>query len=111
MKEKLIEEMAKVIHESDKIDNNILPSSLADCVIKHGGTRTNEAVALYEAGYRKQSEGEWVIQFLYGYNYDDYYYLTCSKCGASFRDIHAAAIPKIYRYCSVCGAKMKGGEG
>ena len=54
--EKQISEIAKVIHESDKNDNNIFPMSLSDCLVMHGGTRTNAAVALYNAGYCLTSE-------------------------------------------------------
>ena len=51
---------------------------------------------LYDAGYRKQSEGEWIT--------DEEGYVTCSVCGEEhtwdeFRP----------PYCDMCGAKMKGG--
>ena len=94
--------MAKVIHDSDKNYNNIFPLSLADCLHKHGGTRTAEAVALYEAGYRKQSEGEW--EYVNGdIGYDEY---GCSICGenVAFYDEEDK-----YNFCPNCGAKMKGG--
>ena len=56
------------------------------------------AAAVSNAGYRKQSEGEWVT--------DEEGYVTCSNCGEEhtwdeFRP----------PYCDMCGAKMKGGEG
>ena len=55
------------------------------------------AAAVSNAGYRKQSEGEWVT--------DEEGYVTCSNCGEEhtwdeFRP----------PYCDMCGAKMKGGE-
>ena len=53
------------------------------------------------AGYRKQSEGEWISNELGGYKYAFY----CSECGwvdgYPFNDRH--------KYCPNCGAKMKGG--
>ena len=55
-RDKQIEEMAKVIHDSDLKGNDTFPMCLSDCLHKHGGTRTNEAVALYNAGYRKSTD-------------------------------------------------------
>lgn len=51
---------------------------------------------LYDAGYRKQIEAEWIT--------DEKGYVTCSNCGEEhtwdeFRPT----------YCDMCGAKMKGG--
>ena len=57
---------------------------------------------IYNAGYRKQKEGEWIPNKLIGYAYAFY----CSECGwvdgYPFNDRH--------KYCPNCGAKMKGGE-
>lgn len=56
------------------------------------------AERLYLAGYRKQSEGEWVkdnaSQFKHRYN--------CSVCDYRFLGIPTP-------YCPNCGARMKGG--
>ena len=60
------------------------------------------AMKMYEAGYRKQSEGEWVRK-------DGF--LVCSNCDSTkpfavIRDeIHYFGC----NYCNKCGAKMKGG--
>lgn len=54
-----IEEMAEIIHKADvNNDTNTIyfPLSMAECLNKHGAKRTNESIALYNAGYRKQSE-------------------------------------------------------
>ena len=60
------------------------------------------AEGMYNAGYRKQSEGEWIPNELGGYEYAFY----CSECGwvdgFPFNDRH--------KFCPNCGAKMKGGE-
>lgn len=54
--EKHIEEMAKVIHDSDIADINTFPISMSECLARHGARRTGAAMALFKADYRKQSE-------------------------------------------------------
>lgn len=54
--EKQIEEMAKVIHDSDIADINTFPISMSECLARHGARRTGAAMALFKADYRKQSE-------------------------------------------------------
>lgn len=58
------------------------------------------ATALYNAGYRKQSEGEWKVCGAF----DDF--LKCSCCGYDYP--WQTAIE--HKFCPNCGAKMKGGE-
>ena len=56
------------------------------------------AEAVYNAGYRKQSEGEWIdckSKMLWG---ETYY--KCSNC--------ESRSPIRFNYCPNCGAKMKG---
>lgn len=95
VKDRKIEEMAKVI------DYTFV---MADGV---GATRPSSrmiAMDLYDAGYRKQSEGEWTYDYtgeeLLGT--DAVYQYKCSLCGEH------SIVP--WRYCPDCGAKMKGGE-
>lgn len=59
------------------------------------------AEALYNAGYRKQSEGKWKLCSAF----DDF--LKCSCCG--YDRPWQTAIE--HKFCPNCGAKMKGGEG
>jgi hypothetical protein len=67
-----------------------------------------KAEALYNAGYRKQSKGEWVYK-------DKEEAFFCSLCdseamidpNAIFGD---CAIAELTDYCPHCGARMKGGE-
>ena len=100
-KEKQIEEMAW-----DLCDIPMHPSihSCKECGGKHCHAQYY-AERAYNAGYRKQSEGEWREDTEY---YDDDYsecnvrkVFVCSRCGRSER--------KKEPYCN-CGAKMKGGE-
>ena len=73
-------------------------------LIKTNGYGTANAVAnhLYNAGYRKQSEGEW-IDSLKGY-------CQCSNCRTSFETLPTTFMFKLNnRFCRNCGAKMKGG--
>ncbi len=56
-----------------------------------------KATHLYNAGYRKQSEGEWVK-----YPHGSGIYCSLCKHKRRYRDINDA-------YCPNCGAKMKGG--
>ena len=57
----------------------------------------NEELAerLYNAGYRKQIEGEWIIKGNY------FQRLVCTNCSGFGITMS--------RYCPNCGAKMKGG--
>ena len=53
------------------------------------------ASALYNAGYSKQSDGEWIKK------YDKAPRYVCSVCNHLFNN-------KEYKFCPNCGAKMKG---
>ena len=55
-----------------------------------------QATRLYTAGYRKQSEGEWLR-----FGQDD---VQCSLCGKVNTNCNNN------NFCPNCGAKMKGGE-
>ena len=90
-KEKQIEEIAKVICENiDRVDK----------LAEH----------LHNAGYRKQSDGEWLIE-----NFNMPFMslgsmFTCSCCGYNERRGPAWNTSwGIYEFCPNCGAKMKGG--
>ena len=61
------------------------------------------AEALYNAGYRKQSEGKWIIAV----DSVDATFI-CSKCGYSYIEADPEAKTE-YNYCPNCGSKMKGG--
>jgi rubrerythrin len=93
-----IEHIAKVIHDSDIADINTFPISMSECLARHGARRTGAAMALFKAGYRKQSEGEWLE------NEDDFW-VMCSECGTEFLD-DQIGITNTYKYCPYCGAKM-----
>ena len=103
-KEKQIEEMAELIHEAE--NNRCYHSSCRDC--KYGGkdddlcTEKVTAEYLYEAGYRKQVEGEWVKQVKVARknNLPPLCYYQCSLCGVYL--VEQAS------FCPNCGAKMKG---
>ena len=93
-KEKQIEEMAKV-----SCSTCLAGGEYCDYEPKPCEAAIKDAEALYNEGYRKQSEGEWVksdeTTEHYGYLY------MCSYCGG---------LNFIGKYCPNCGAKMKGGE-
>lgn len=86
-KEKQIEEMAKDLAKHSFFYNG-------GCLMNY----SNTAKLLYNAGYRKQSEGEWIDvedTFLYRYK--------CSLCGE-------IKLGKMTNFCPNCGAKMKGAD-
>lgn len=95
MKEKQIEEMAIDICKARNAYNGI---SCEKCRI--GCLYWEIAEAVYNAGYRKQSEGEWIkdkeSKFEHRYH--------CSVCG-----FYLIGMPT--KHCEECGSKMKGGEG
>ena len=99
-KEKQIEEMAKVIKSSlDGLGSGNFNFTGGEISIMF-------AEALYNAGYRKQSEGEWIQ------HEDDWCgnYYTCSACGCDWTTIDGTPWENNMRYCPECGAKMKGGR-
>lgn len=94
-REKQIEEMAKTIEQSGMLD------SYSRCEIV--------AEELYNADYRKQSEGEWLVK---NYTMTNGWSLgstvTCSLCGYRLERGPAwKASMGVYKFCPNCGAKMK----
>ena len=93
---KQIEEMANDLaqHCPDLVENCCGVKSCLSCIVNF----------LYNAGYRKQSEGKWksgkTINGQWGY--------SCSICAASFVGENAEWIAKEHDFCPNCGAKMKG---
>lgn len=62
------------------------------------------AEAVYNAGYRKQSEGTWEKSDIPGEKY------VCSECGCAcwYYDYEGDVAKS--KFCPNCGAKMKGGR-
>lgn len=92
---KQIEEMYKDVYKA--VEHN----SVID--ITHGGyigiNTDGLTRELFDDGYRKQSEGEWIKPSMYSED-------ICSKCGKSPKIFFGLLSP----FCPNCGAKMKGGE-
>ena len=95
-KEKQIEEMASVL-ENAKID------ALATIGSMNHGFGVWYAQALYNAGYRKQSESEWVMIPV-----DGVARYRCGNINCCLL-IPFGAQPSEMAYCPNCGAKMGGG--
>ena len=94
-REKQIEEIANIINEMDDRNAHYYDEYMRECEAFADANAI--AKVLYDAGYHKQSEGEWVakekiIRSITALNY------TCSVCGVEGR-----CTP----YCPNCGAKMK----
>lgn len=94
-KKQIVEEMAR--HIPARIFVYDVSENTANLDELH---REIVACHLYRAGYRKQSEGEWVEKNVFFAIY------KCSICGAEnlYKDGHAA----LSNFCPTCGAKMKG---
>lgn len=101
-REKQIEEMVKVIARRS--------NSFRNPKVAFMTTAEKTAESLYNAGYRKQRKGRWVIH--------EYEYFTCYECGYdrwSGCDSTAEAKERLAngdypKPCEECGAKMKGEE-
>ena len=100
-KEKQIEGMANDLRKSEHwyFDDT-------DCDFELDRKKTAEN--LYNAGYRKQSEGEWIKTET---NY------TCSTCNfnviswsGEYDGFECERSICLMKYCPNCGAKMQGGE-
>ncbi len=92
-KEKQIEEMARNICGAIEEGRRCVM-----CELNRNCNGYESANVLYKAGYRKQSEGEWIKPTMYSEH-------ICSYCGKSPKIFFGLLSP----YCPNCGAKMKGG--
>ena len=94
-KEKQIEEMGAVL-EKAKIEANATIGSM------NNGFGTWYAQSLYNAGYRKQREGEWIYDYTSSHleGTDAPLAYKCTLCNEYSTDP--------WNYCPFCGAKMKG---
>ena len=89
-KEKQIEEMAFILGDAC--------AGVPHKVCETTPCNHCRADALYNAGYRKQSEGEWIK---YGYKYQ------CTQCKV-LMDIDGTPSENLLHYCPNCGARMRG---
>jgi hypothetical protein len=88
-REKQIEEMARDICRVKQSCNDVCHPINSCRALKY-------AERFYNAGYRKQSEGEWLTD-KYGMDRS-----VCSLCHANYEGDGG-------KFCSNCGASMKGG--
>ena len=101
-REKQIEEQAVEEMARDMCDSCREAVTAEECQLNCCDGVRQHAEALYARGYRKQSEGEWILtqeKRLFG---DKYY--TCSNC----QIINPTMIK--FNYCFNCGARMSGGQ-
>ena len=91
-REKQIEEMASIAYPG--LDHQTVFSSIV---------YAQPLVNLYNAGYRKQKEGEWV---LIGNGNGRAIHWKCSVCGYETLDASNGDT----NFCPNCGADMRGGE-
>ena len=100
-REKQIEEMAKVIASVPPIEFPVGSRRQG----RHIYALNKFAEVLYKAGYRKQSEGEWIIgSYHYECSICGYLYETCDNA-CNYDPIETFDL----HFCPRCGAKMKGG--
>ena len=90
-KEKQIEEMARVICDGCSVCNHIMCHEWYT------------AQKIYDAGYRKHTEGEWDDSIIGFCN-------VCMSCGAIVERVAIKNNSGKLNFCPNCGAKMKGGE-
>lgn len=93
--EKQIEEMEKILEEGEHIITGI-----TDFFIKTKFASLSTAKKLYNAGYRKQIEGQWEKRTFIFFDVENVGF-KCSKCNTTW--------DTPTKFCPYCGARMKGG--
>lgn len=110
---KQIEEMARIMCGNYNQENNKCLCDLVNgiCDLDCWAGR-HPAEAIYNAGYRKQTEGEWILE------YETFGKMICSNCKEEAPITHklndSLQLDTVYvkkPYCPNCGAKMRGGKG
>lgn len=96
MSREQIEEMAKHLRYTCEGECFRNKDGFIDCDVCR-------ACDLYDAGYRKQSEGEWIDHSEIGTMNCSWECSGCHWTTVSFTEM------KHSKYCPNCGAKMKGG--
>lgn len=105
-KEKQIEEMAKIACNACEFGGGFDGGCSGDYDYRKCNNARETALALFNAGYRKQSEGKWKIKT------DDFdcEYVMCSVCKEEFYPADDDTVDATPNFCPNCGARMKGGE-
>jgi hypothetical protein len=94
---KQIEEMAKVMCGGCADGKECMQCLCADWY---------KAEKLYNTGYRKQSEGEWIEERYIDEKRSDFKCSVCEYDDTFYRN----SIHRFYKYCPNCGARMSGGK-
>lgn len=95
-KEKQIEEMTKITCSMYCRDRDKKCAGVQECDMKC--LQYQRCEVLYNAGYRKQTEGKWLTKG------DFFHVFACSVCGSTVDFPFQRTF-----YCPNCGANMKGG--
>lgn len=98
-KDKQIEKMAKDLSKSENCDGR----ECEKCFLLNYCKARHLATIIYNAGYRKQREGEWKILKMG----DGEKVRTCSACYIS-QTVNVYKGKVMFMFCPYCGAKMKG---
>ena len=108
-KDKQISEIARDFNKGMCSDREVV-ESCTRCVGASEHCLLYEiATEIYNAGYRKQGEGEWVAKPQEWYiDATDW---MCSNCKTEFSsfDMVGDDFSRMMKYCPECGARMKGG--
>lgn len=97
-KEKQIEEIYRILLNGC---NGIECSECEGVNKKDGCLKYHLAHSIYNAGYRKERQGEWIVC-----GDGEYVPFKCTACGKNTSWYHKQTA----KYCPQCGAKMKGAE-
>lgn len=105
-REKQIEEMARYCCNACEMGCGFDGECCVDNDYKTCNLSLETATAIYEAGYRKQNEGEWDDSIIGFCN-------VCMSCGAIVERSAIKNNSGKLNFCPNCGnkMKMKGGEG
>lgn len=108
-REQMIDKMARMLCYQQDVGN------CTECYRYNSCLYRLTAKEIYNAGFRKQSEGEWVPVSCepYGNGLSEETWYKCSLCGKyalGWCDDEYYADPQKTKYCPHCGARIRGAE-